>query len=169
MLPCYSYEWWCNNTVRRFPAADYVTHVPFLSFTHTAKQWNFKDVRTNCFCASWLRTYFMSQRHATSCIKRTHWENCPNKYRAGSCCDNFARSLLSQMAGDPQFFLIGSFVLRFSTDCKKMNKKSMWEVYKCLIFLPTRHQILPIFQLPGECKCDHYFLKEHHQLNRFAL
>ena len=40
-------------------------------------------------------------------------------------------------------------------DCKKMNKKSMWEVYKFLIFLPTRHQILPIFQLPGECKCDH--------------
>ena len=25
----------------------------------------------------------------------------------------------------PNFFLIGSFVLRFSTDCKKMNKKSM--------------------------------------------
>ena len=53
----------------------------------------------------------------------------------------------------PNFFLIGRFV--FSTDCKKMNKKSMWEVYKFFIFLPTRHEILPIFQLPGECKCDH--------------
>ena len=34
----------------------------------------------------------------------------------------------------PNFFLIASFVLRFSTYCKKMNKKSMWEVYKFLIF-----------------------------------
>ena len=63
------------------------------------------------------------------------------------------------MIGDPQFFLIRSFVLRFSTDCKKMNKKSMWGVYKYLVFLPTRHQILPISQLPGECKCDHLTIR----------
>ena len=34
----------------------------------------------------------------------------------------------------PNYFLIGSFVLRFLKDCTKMNKKSMWEVYQFLIF-----------------------------------
>ena len=59
----------------------------------------------------------------------------------------------------PNFLLTGSFALPFSSNCKEMNKKSMWEVYKLLIFLPTRHQILPIFQLTGECKCDHQTIR----------
>ena len=46
----------------------------------------------------------MSQRHTTSCIERTCWENISNKYSRDSRCINFAHSLLSQMVGDPQLF-----------------------------------------------------------------
>ena len=42
--------------------------------------------RANCFCASLLRTQFIAQYHATSCIERARWENCLSTYRAGSRC-----------------------------------------------------------------------------------
>ena len=68
-------------------------------------------------------------------------------------------SLLSQMVGGPQFVLIGSFVLQVSTDCKKNEQKVNVESLQISNFLPTQHQILPIFQLLGECKCDHLTIR----------
>ena len=54
-----------------------------------------KDVPANCFCASLLRTEFIAQYHATSCIERARWENCLSTHRTGSRFVNFACNLLS--------------------------------------------------------------------------
>ena len=67
---------------------------------------------------------------ANSC--RTRWENFPNKYRAGSRCDNFARSLLSQMDGDPQFFFDRQLYeqhYKYNSQAKGMKSMNMKSIY----------------------------------------
>ena len=53
-----------------------------------------KDVRANCFCASLLRTLFIAQCQATSCIEREE-KNFLSTYRACSRCINVACNSLS--------------------------------------------------------------------------
>ena len=45
----------------------------------------------------------------------------------------------------PIFLFRNRFYLQLSTNCPKMNKKSMWEVKKNSRFLSTGHRILPSF------------------------
>ena len=71
----------------------------------------------------------------------------------------------------PTFFFRNRFYLQLSTNCPKMNKKSMWEVKKNKHFCP-RKMDPTILQLQGAVKLwslnANLFFKELHQLTKFV-
>ena len=65
------------------------------------------------------------------------------------------------MVGDPQFFLIGSFVLRFSTDCKKNEQKvDVGSLQISYIFARAASNLVHLSTATKRLD----FLKEHHRL-----
>ena len=72
----------------------------------------------------------------------------------------------------PTFLFRNRFYLQLSPLCRKMNKKSMWEVKKNSRFLSMGHGILSSFGCEARDKLwsrnANFFFKERHQLTKFT-
>ena len=104
----------------------------------------FKDVRTNCFCASLLRTTARANSHATSCIE--HARQVLKGTMIGQTAIAIALLGFNDLGRSvtPTFLFRNRLYLQLSPHCSKMNKKSTWEVIKISRFLSTGHGILPL-------------------------
>ena len=96
----------------------------------------FKGVRTNCFCASLLRTAARANERARQVLK---WTMIGQMVIAIALLgfNDLGRSVT------PTFLYRDRFYLQLSPHCSNMNKKSMWDVKKISRFLSTGHGILP--------------------------
>ena len=97
-----------------------------LSETILRVKFRIKDVRTNCFCSSLLRTKF--SWHATSCIERAR-EVVKWTIRGQMAIAITLRGFNSLgRSVTPIFLLMGHFLYRFSTFCEKRKKIYLVEV-----------------------------------------
>ena len=130
--------------------------------------WSLKEVRANCFCASLLRTRITCHvMHRTRALStKMNNDKADDHCRVALLgCNDLGRSVT------PTFLFRNRFYLQLSTQCPKMNKKSMWEVKKISRFLFTEHGILPSCGFKSRetmvAKCE-IVLWGTSQLNRLA-
>ena len=83
-----------------------------------------KDVRPHCYCASLVRTLYMTWR-----VPRHFQERAPSrnstKYRADDLCGNFISEHFCWMLGDPHFFFGKSLPFPILSIVLKKTKKSV--------------------------------------------
>ena len=78
--------------------------------------WTFphlKDVRVHCYCASLVRTLYMTWRVPRHVFQARAQSRNSTKYRADGLCGNLICQYFCWMLGDPHFFLAVHFLLWF--------------------------------------------------------
>ena len=89
----------------------------------------FKDVRAHCYCASLVRTLYMTFRVPRHVFQARAPSRNSIKYRAGDLCGNLICEYFCWMLGDPHFFFGRSFpFLILSITLKNKKKICTWEV-----------------------------------------
>ena len=89
----------------------------------------FKDVRAHCYCASLVRTLYMTWRVPRHVFQARAPSRNSTKYRADDLCGNLICEYFCWMLGAPHFFFGRSLpFLILSIILKKTKKVCAWEV-----------------------------------------
>ena len=132
----------------------------------------FKDARTNCFCASLLRTAAHANSHATSCIERVH--QVLKKTMIGQMAIAIALLGFNALGRSvtPTFLFRNRFYLQLSPHRSKMSKKNQCgKLKKIQDFCPrdmeschlTAARCVKLWSLNANL-----FFEEPHQLTKFT-
>ena len=70
-----------------------------------------KDVRAHCYCASLVRTLYMTWRVPRHVFQARAPSRNSTKYRADGLCGNLICEYFCWMLGEPHFFLADHFLL----------------------------------------------------------
>ena len=84
-----------------------------------------KDVRAHCYCASLLRTLYMTWRVPRHVFQARAPSRNPTKYRADDLCSNLICEYFCWMPGDPHFLFGRSLPFLFFSMILK-NKKNLY-------------------------------------------
>ena len=87
----------------------------------------FKDVRAHCYCASLVRTLYMTWRVPRHVQARAPSRN-STKYRIDDLCGNLICEYFCWMLGDPHFFFGRSLPFLILSIIVKNKKICAWEV-----------------------------------------
>ena len=85
----------------------------------------FKDVRAHCYCASLLRTLYMTLHVPRHVFQARASSRNSTKYRAGDLCGNLICEYFSWMLGDPHIFFGRSLPFLILSIILK-NKKNLY-------------------------------------------
>ena len=85
--------------------------------------WHFKDVRAHCYCATLVRTLYMTWHVPRHVFQARAPSRNSIKYRAGDLCGNFICEYFCWIIGDPSLFFrqITSFSDSFHYTKKEKN------------------------------------------------
>ena len=84
-----------------------------------------KDVRAHCYCASLVRTLYMTGRVPPHIFQARAPSRNSSKYRADDLCGNLTCEYFSWMLGDPHFFF-GRSLPFLILSIRLKNKKNLY-------------------------------------------
>ena len=88
----------------------------------------FKDVRAHCYCASLVRTLYMTWYVPRHVFQARAPSRNSIKYRAGDLCGNLICKYFCSIIGDPHFFFGRSLSFLILSIILKNKKICVWEV-----------------------------------------
>ena len=107
---------------------DYVEVSTFILKNYSLSLIKLKDVRAHCYCASLVRTLYMTWRVPRHVFQARAPSRNSTKYRAFDLCGNLICEYFCWMLGDPHFFFGGSLPFLILSIILKNKKICTWEV-----------------------------------------